>query len=317
MIRKQVGGTEIILIPPKFEDSELPNYIGTFLQPSMIDIIIDHDADVYSTDGTLLAKFRKSSINPDYQDLFYNAIIKHANKPCGCRGTATASAKSVINGIRVSDAERLRNNVRVKSNIFGYFDKFSPKHKYKMTQAGKRLSPEVRICAWNEQNPDEYLKTLPFLNEIDRQYQRLVPDAYTKQKEKADELVMRVDKTAFTTITTNVNFQTALHYDKGDDPDGFGNLAVIQRGNYKGGETCFVQYGVGFNVRSGDVLFMNTHRLHGNLPLYLEEDAVRLSIVCYLRLNLWKRTRNWTQEQADDFIAELRSFSKNKSIPVC
>jgi hypothetical protein len=316
MIRKQLGGTEIILIPPKFEDSELPNYMGTFLQPSMIDIIIDHDADVYSTDGTLLAKFRKSSINPDYQDLFYNAIIKHANKPTSCRGTATASAKSVINGIRVSDAERLRNNVRVKSTIFGYFDKFSPKHKYKMTQQGKRLSPEVRICAWNEQNPDDYLKTLPFLNEIDRQYQRLVPDAYTKQKEKADELVMRVDKTAFTTVTTNVNFQTALHYDKGDDPDGFGNLAVIQRGNYKGGETCFVQYGVGFNVRSGDVLFMNTHRLHGNLPLYLEEGAVRLSVVCYLRLNLWKRTRNWTQEQADDFIAELRSFSKNKSIAV-
>lgn len=316
MIRKQLGGTEIILIPPKFEDSELPKYVGTFLQPSMIDIIIDQNADVYSTDGTLLAKFRKGSIDPDHQDLFYNAIIKHANKPTACRGTATASAKSVINGVKVSDCERLRNNVRVKSNIFGYFDKFSPKHKHKMTQQGKRLSPEVRICAWNEQNPADYLKTLPFLNEIDRQYERLVPDAYAKQKEKADELVMRVDKTAFTTITTNVNFQTALHYDRGDDPDGFGNLAVIQRGNYKGGETCFVQYGVGFNVRSGDVLFMNTHRLHGNLPLYLEENAVRLSVVCYLRLNLWKRTRNWTQEQADAFIAELRSFSKNKSIAV-
>jgi len=316
MIRKQVGGTEIILLPPKFEDSELPNYERTYLQPSMIDIIIDHDADVYSTDGTLLAKFRKRALNPDHQDLFYNAIIKHANKSTACRGIATASSKKDAAGNVMSDMERLRNNVRVKSNIFGYFDRFSPKHKYKMTQKGKQLSPEVRICAWNEQNPDDYLKTLPLLNEIDNQYFRLVPDAYARQKEKADELVMRVDKTAFTTITTNVNFQTACHYDKGDDPDGFGNLSVIQRGNYKGGETCFPQYGVGFNVRSGDILFMNTHRLHGNLPFYLEEGAVRLSIVCYLRVKLWERTRNWTQEQADTFIAELRSFSKNKSIPV-
>lgn len=185
-----------------------------------------------------------------------------------------------------------------------------------MTRVGKRLSPEVRICAWNEQNPEEYKKTLPFLNEIDKQYSLLIPDAYDRQKSKADELVMRVDKTVFTTITTNINFQTALHYDKGDDPEGFGNLAVIQRGNYTGGETCFVQYGIGFNVRSGDILFMDTHKLHGNLPIYLEEGAVRLSVVCYLRYNLWERTRNWTQEQANDFIAQLKAFNKNKSIPV-
>jgi hypothetical protein len=309
MIRKQVGGTEIILIPPKFDDKDLSQYERTYIQPNMIDLIIDHDADVYSTDGTLLAKFRKNTLNPDAQDEFYNAIIKHANKTTDCRGIATASQ-----GGKMTDVERLLNNVRVKSNIFGYFDRFSPKHKSKMGK--NQITPEVRICAWNEQNPTDYQKTLPLLNEIDKQYARLVPDAYACQKEKADELVMRVDKTAFTTITTNVNFQTACHYDKGDDPEGFGNLSVIQRGNYKGGETCFPQYGVGFNVRSGDILFMNTHRLHGNLPLYLEEGAVRLSIVCYLRLNLWKRTRNWTQEQADKIIADLRSFSKNKCIRV-
>jgi hypothetical protein len=276
----------------------------------MIDIIIDHDADVYSTDGTLLAKFRKNVLPTEKQDLFYNAIIKHANLSSSCRGVATASANKTISGVQLTDMERLRNNVKCKSNIFGFFDRFTPKHKYKMTQQGKKMFPEVRTCAWNEQHPEEYLKTLPLLNEIDKQYSILVPDAYARQKDKADELVMRVDKTAFTTITTNVNFQTALHYDKGDDPEGFGNLSVIQRGNYKGGETCFAQYGIGFNVRSGDVLFMCVHKLHGNLPFYLEEGAVRLSIVCYLRLNLWKRTRNWTQEQADAFIAELRSFSK-------
>ncbi len=311
MIRKQLNGVEIILIPPKFEDSELGKYKKTFVQPSMIDLIIDHDADVYSTDGTLLAKFRKATLNPDTQDAFYKAIIKHANKPNTCRFSSSG-----FDGRKMTDNERLRNSPKIRSNIFGYFDRFAPKQKYNMTRQGKRLSPEVRICAWNEQNPEDYKKTLPLLKDIDKQYARLVPEAYARQKAKADELVMRVDETVFTTITTNINYQTALHYDKGDDPEGFGNLVVIQRGNYTGGETCFAQFGIGFNVRSGDILFMNTHHLHGNLPIYLEEGAVRLSVVCYLRLNLWERTRNWTQEQANDFITQLKTFNKNKSIPV-
>lgn len=43
--------------------------------------------------------------------------------------------------------------------------------------------------------------------------------------------------TAFTTITTNVNFKTRLHKDR--DDEGFGNLIVIEDGKYEGSETCF------------------------------------------------------------------------------
>jgi len=52
-------------------------------------------------------------------------------------------------------------------------------------------------------------------------------------------------------------------------------------------------------VRTGDILFMDVHQLHGNLPMILEDkDATRLSIVCYLRLNIWKNTKNMTKKQA-------------------
>lgn len=115
MIRKQLNGIEIILVPPKFEDSELPKFKGTHLQPSMIDLIIDHDTDVYSTEGTLLAKFRKSKLNSDNQDAFYNAISKHANKPNTCRFTANAFETR-----KMTDDEKLRNNPKIKSNIFGF-----------------------------------------------------------------------------------------------------------------------------------------------------------------------------------------------------
>ena len=119
-----------------------------------------------------------------------------------------------------------------------------------------------------------------------------------KQLKKANETLFRIPKTSFTTITTNVNFQTSVHKDKGDDEDGFGNLSVIENGKYNGAETCFPQYGIGVDVRNGDILFMDVHEWHGNLPMvYKSKDAIRLSIVCYLRYKVWKNTLNVTKKQ--------------------
>jgi hypothetical protein len=77
-------------------------------------------------------------------------------------------------------------------------------------------------------------------------------------------------------------------------------LEVIERGKYTGGETCFPQYGIGVNVRSGDVLFMDVQHPHGNMPINKEtEEAIRLSIICYLRTNVWLRTKNKTKRMFD------------------
>ena len=32
----------------------------------------------------------------------------------------------------------------------------------------------------------------------------------------------------YPTVTTNVNWQTSIHTDKGDDSEGFGNLVVLE-----------------------------------------------------------------------------------------
>jgi hypothetical protein len=67
---------------------------------------------------------------------------------------------------------------------------------------------------------------------------------------------------------------------------------VIENGKYKGAETCFPQYGIGIDARTGDALFMDVHELHGNLPMIpIDKDARRLSIVCYLREKVWIRTK--------------------------
>ena len=141
-------------------------------------------------------------------------------------------------------------------------------------------------------HPEKYKELFPLIQSIDTNYKKLIPLQYEKQYKKAKQTHFKIPNTSFTTITTNVNFRTTMHQDRGDDAEGFGNLTVIERGKYKGAETCFPQYGIGVNVRNGDVLFMDVHEWHGNLPMIAEsEDATRLSIVCYLRHNVWKNTK--------------------------
>jgi hypothetical protein len=301
----QLNGVNIYVLQKKYTDAETEKLKGSFIQPHMIDIIIQEDSDVYNESGELLLKFRKQVISKDKQDSFYNAINKHANKNSTLRSVCSASEKTTIENGKKPEFS-IRTNNKVKSNIFGYFDKFTPKQKTYM--GDKYTHVEARQCAWNCKEPESFLQTIPFINEVDELYNKLIPDKYSLQKKKTDEMCMKIGDTVFSTVTTNINFQTALHYDKGDDEEGFGNLSVIQKGDYRGGETCLVQYGVGVNVRSGDILLMGVHNLHGNLPIYFEKDAIRLSIVCYLRINLWKRTRNWSQEKCDEHISTINNL---------
>jgi hypothetical protein len=110
-----------------------------------------------------------------------------------------------------------------------------------------------------------------------------------------------------------VNYQTATHTDKGDDEEGFGNLAVIERGKYEGGETCFPQYGIGVDVRQGDVLYMDVHHHHANLPVVLtEKDAIRLSVVCYLRKRVWLITKGKTYRFFTKHCKTMRKIREKK-----
>ena len=161
--------------------------------------------------------------------------------------------------------------------------------------------------------PEQFKKLIPLIKEIDQLYKKYAPEYYAKQKKKANQTPFHISDTAFTTITTNVNFQTAVHTDKGDDPEGFGNLAVIERGIYKGGETCFPQYGIGVDVRTGDIIYMDVHQPHGNLPIEPEtEDAQRLSIVCYLRKSIWEQTRGKTRKFMEKHNRTMKRIFQKK-----
>ena len=279
------GNIMVYHVDKKIDDNKMESILNTYVKPSQIDFIIDHDADVYTADNKLLLRFRKGKLSSTNVANFYDNVIKFAKHTTSNRGSTSGSKKKNVG-----------DNPKIMSNIFGFFDKFSPSQKALLSKKGKKIL-EARECRFNMDNPENYKKTLPLIKEIDKLYEQYIPEHYNKQRKKANQTNFKIQGTCFTTITTNVNFQTTIHTDKGDDVEGFGNLAVIESGKYTGGETCFPQFGIGVDVRTGDILFMNVHEPHGNLPVKkIDNDAIRLSIVCYLRYNVWVKTKNKTKK---------------------
>jgi hypothetical protein len=299
------NGIKLYIVEKDYDNIKMERKMNTFIKPNDISKIIDHNADVYTSEEKLLLRFRKNVLPKTHIQQFYDNVIKFALNTTGNRGSATGSKTKDIG-----------TNPRVMSNIFGYFDRWSPGQKYVFKKLGKYPKVDVRECRFNMDYPELYKKTIPLIQDIDKLYKKLTPEQYSKQIKKAKETHFKIPGTSFTTVTTNVNYQTSIHTDKGDDEEGFGNLAVIESGKYTGGETCFPQYGIGVDVRTGDMLFMDVHEPHANLPIKkIGEESKRLSIVCYLRKNVWLRTKNKSirfYETHKKTMKKLRSINGTK-----
>lgn len=304
IIEEKKGEITKYIVEKDYPDDKLINVLNNKLEPGQINKIINDDADVYTKEGKLLLKFRKNKLNLENTKMFYDNVIKFAEISTNNRGSASGSKK-----------KNVYNNPKIKTNIIGYFDTLSPAHKFLFKKNGVPLPKiTVRETRFLTDYPDKYKKLIPLVKEIDKYYKQYISAHYKKQRRKADQTPFRIADTAFTTITTNVNFQTTVHCDKGDDKEGFGNLAVIEQGKYIGGETCFPQYGIGVNVRTGDILYMDVHEPHGNLPIILEsDDAKRLSIVCYLRQGIWKQTKGKTKKFREQHNRRLKQGLTKKN----
>lgn len=300
-------GVMIYKVDKNMSDKKADLLEGTEVKPKQINFIIDHDADVYTADNKLLCRFRKNQLNHKKVDMFFKNVIKFAMNFTSNRGT-TSGQKEGNRGIQ--------DNPKIRANILGYMDGFAPSQKVAMKQKNLMTQLAVRETRFNQDYPEEWRKALPMIQQIDRLYKRLLPAYYKKQRAKADETHYRVEDTAFTTITTNVNFKTRIHKDAGDDSDGYGNLVVMEDGKYTGSETCFPQYGVGIDVRQYDVLFMDVHQWHANLPMKpANKDVRRMSVVCYLRLNVWKRTRGLSKRRIRKHDEKVRKLGKHPPRP--
>jgi hypothetical protein len=304
IIKKETkNGIDVYYVDKNISDEDMAQkYKNTYVKPSQIDIIVNRDADVYTKDGKLLLKFRKNKINKKNTSFFYDNVIQFAKSKTSNRGSASGSNK-----------KNVADNPKIMTNIIGYFDKFSSSQKQILKKKTQKVLT-VRETQFMMKYPEKFKQLVPMIEDIDHLYAKYVPEQYSRQKKKANQTHFKIANTAFTTITTNVNFQTTIHKDSGDDAEGFGNLSVIEKGKYFGSETCFPQYGVGVDVRTGDILLMDVHEWHGNIKMKPEtKDAERLSIVCYLRKNVWLKTQHKTKKfmvQHNRTVRNLLNYSK-------
>lgn len=215
--------------------------------------------------------------------------------------TLTRDEKIILLVQKGGGVSNMKVNNQVASSPVGF---------YESSHIGRNLP--CRLTHFTRTHYADFVAGLPFLQRIDTLFKELVPEAYQRQRSRADlKPHLTIPQTSFSSCTINRNFRTAIHRDAGDFKGGFGNLTVIERGSYSGGETVFPQFGVGFDLRSGDFVCMDVHQYHCNLPMRETEEQrvsnlslpkedlfhdnpevgtaglyvpyTRLSFVCYLR----------------------------------
>jgi len=281
---------KIIHVKPKLSEEEIKKLEGTFLDESHIDHLVNDDTIVYNEKNEPLLVFKKNCIPSNHIKLAYPVLKKAIGKTSN-RGKAGGNHNfkvgdvvdgsvvgKVLSGNRFVPLKRdgtLSNSPKSKnvdSSIIGYADRYP------------RI-PYCRQTAFTEKNFDIYKNALPYIQSISKVFKEVLPERWGNQKAQWDKTSkdFRIHDTVFTTITVNKNFRTASHYDKGDLKEGFGNLAVLQTGEYTGGYTASTKHGVAVDVRTCDVAFFDVHELHGNTEIKSKQPYERISVICYYR----------------------------------
>ena len=307
-----------IIVEPVMTNDQIKAREGTYFDEKGI-TVYDEDVDIFSNENgskKLLARFRKNVIPKELLELGWEAFYKTA-APSRNRGAAagpiqlksaywqkrkpTEVTKWSAKYIQDGKVSHMRVNNNVFSSVLGYFEQ-TP-----------FMGLPCRLTSYTQKYFSQFKQGIPFLQQIDKCFKVLIPENHKKQYDRAkSNPKYQIDDTAFSSVTLNRNFRTALHKDDGDFKEGFGNLTVLEYGKYSGGSTCFPRFGIGFNVRTGDFLAMDVHEWHCNiemveskeekeynkkLPMIYSNDKstgtlgqdksfTRISFVCYLREKL-------------------------------
>lgn len=281
-----------IEVKPILNDQEIKDLHGKFIDETFLKYpVINTDTIVKNEKGETLLVFLKNVIPNNIAFEAYK-VFRKATAVSNNRGQAAGplppelKTGDKIDGLTVGKVRgnrfwplrkdgTLSNSPKARavySSIVGYADRYS------------RI-PYCRTTEFTRKYFEEYKKTLPYVKYIGDLFKRYIPERYEPQKKAwyNTHEDFKIPETPFTTITVNKNFRTACHYDAGDLKEGFGNLGVLQAGDYKGAYTIIPKYGVGVDVRSCDLAFFDVHELHGNTEIKPIGNAERISIVAYFR----------------------------------
>jgi len=291
-------------LKPKESFDEIKKKEGTFI--NNFSTIIDHDCNVYYQDDTnewkVLLIFRKNIIPEKYNDIALNSFKEETIKANALRGKAggiinkkliSPNIKKILNPKNFQSKIMYKNGKiskyyianRIKSLIVGYFDK------PKLSEKANLIKSSIcRTTAFTEKYKNtKWKQSLPLFKLANKYYKKYLPKNYNEQL-KLTKLCpkYKISGTAFSTVTINYNWQTAVHLDVGDYHNGYSVLMVAEEGNYTGGYLGYPEYDIAVDIRKGDFALMNPHKWHCNTKLIGESNFTRLSMVMYFRENILK-----------------------------
>lgn len=247
------------------------DWSGKFVDESNFDILLNESAEVRKPDGTLLLVLLKNALSKESVGKAWS-VLKEMHLISNNRGIATGSeGKQRMRMDGTMSAQRVAEPC--ESGIIGYFERTV-------------RFPYCRPCAWNQNNPDKWVKLLPMFQEVSKLYEQNANERWTKQKEIVDKTCKDfvIPETVFTTVTVNKNFRTACHLDAGDLPQGISCMSLIRQGKYQGGDIVFPDFRVAAKLDTCDLIIFDPHEFHGNTKIIpMSEDYVRCTLVYYYR----------------------------------
>ncbi len=283
-----------------YNDDELNGMLADFVEKKDMEHYVNETHIGYDENGEILFYFIKNFFSTDEIDVIMPTIEKastfivslgrgHAagkldmSQPLWAKGLKDVKLKEhnyhnkyTLNPEGISNRKYKLNNP-VYSNLVGYYEK--PLVNYKKTI---KTQPRCRQTQFTARHKDIYSKIIPYMERISGEMAAKLPAHYGKQNQFIQKHRERIGQSCYSTITINKNFRTAIHIDKGDFKDGIGTITTA--GDFEGGEFCLVDYKVAINVKPTDLLFVNVHKHHANLPF----EGTRYSMVSYVRENIKK-----------------------------
>lgn len=292
-----------LYLEKKHSDEHVSKMEGHFFNETDFETHIYDDTDGFIMENgkpRCLFKFRKNVIPENLCKLAidsYEAPAKKKNYNRGASAGLLDFKKVPKNVTEIIQTEKFRGKIKInekfsnfqvgnmsQSNIIGFFDDTKPKTKNEINKL------PCRTTKFTRDHPEVWEKSLPVLHYIDNLFKEMCFEKWHNQFVACENTDFRIPETSFSTITLNYNFQTALHKDKGDYKNGFGNLVVFRRGSWTGNHLGLYQYGVCIHIDHGDYLTFDVHEWHCNTPMYhknepslTENNDMRLSLVLYLR----------------------------------
>ena len=276
------------------------NYAAKLLDDDCYDLLIDGSESVMAVDsetGKEVCGVIKDAIPSNVCNSAY-ANLRTAAGLTDNRGVASGMGASGETRYKRLRKDGTLSNTQVssepvQSGIVGYFDRSA-------------RNPYCRQTSWTAQQPEKWQKSLPFIQAVNECFKQYMPERYEAQRliceETEDGWV--IPNTVYTTVTVNMNWQTAVHKDVGDLDEGFGCMATLRAGSYDGCYLCFPEYRIAVDMRTRNVTLANVHLWHGNTPIKgVRGKYERLSTVLYYR----KKMQNCGSQ--DEELQRARDFS--------